>query len=203
MDQDEFPTKGNLIRTQHALALARQGYVLLDQKRNVLIREITALQSPLQEMKIRTNNALETAIAAIIHANIKMGSAQVKKLAHSIPQENTIHIRTQNIMGSVIPIIQYEDAIGHEPQYSMANTSPALDEACNRFNELKELITALAATENTVFRLTDNIRKTQKRANALRHIVIPKYEIRLKFIQDALEERERDGFVRLKLGKKT
>ena len=202
MDQDEFPTKGNLIRTQHTLALARQGYVLLDQKRNVLIREVTALQEQLKELQIRTNNALKAAGAALIYANIEMGSVQVKHLAHGIPQENTIHIRTRNIMGSEIPIIQYNNIIGPEPHYSLADTSLSLDEACKRFNEVKELIIALAALENTVFRLTDNIRKTQKRANALQHIMIPRYEIRLKFIQDALEERERDGFVRLKVGKK-
>ena len=202
MDQDEFPTKGNLIRTQHTLALARQGYVLLDQKRNVLIREVTALQGRLKELQIRTNNALKAAGAALIYANIEMGSDHIKHLANSIPQENTIHIRTRNIMGSEIPIIQYENVVGLEPHYSLADTSLTLDEACKRFNEVKELIIALAALENTVFRLTDNIRKTQKRANALQHIMIPRYETRLKFIQDALEERERDGFVRLKIGKK-
>jgi len=203
MDQDEFPTKANLIRTQHTLTLARQGYVLLDQKRNVLIREITALQRQLKVLQIHANNVLKSAKAALIHANIKMGSDHVKNLSHHISLENAIHIRTRNIMGSEIPIIQYEQSIGLEPHYSLAGTSLALDQAYNCFNELKMLMIDLAALQNAVYRLTDNINKTQKRANALQHILIPRYEKRLKFIQDALEERERDGFVRLKLSKKT
>jgi len=154
-------------------------------------------------LQIRTSNMLKAAISTLIHANMKMGSAQVENLAHNIPLENTVHIHIKNIMGSEIPSIQYEPVIEHEPHYNLVNTSLTLDEACQRFNEVKALIIALTPIENAVFRLKNNINKTQKRANALQHILIPRYENRLKFIQDALEERERDGFVRLKMSKKS
>ena len=39
MDPNEVPTKGNLIRARNSLALSRQGYELMDKKRNILIRE--------------------------------------------------------------------------------------------------------------------------------------------------------------------
>jgi len=202
MDHDEFPTKGNLIHTQHTLALARQGYALLDQKRNVLIREVASLQEQILDLRSQMDKKIKAANAALIHANIAMGSNQVKQLAQIIPQENSIQIHNRSIMGVAIPIIRYENAVGQILQYSLSNTTLAFDEACQRFNEVKELIIALAEAENTAYRLAINIRKTQKRANALQHIIIPRYEARLKFIQDALEERERDGFVRLKVGKK-
>ena len=40
MDPNTFPTKGNLILAKNSLALSRQGYELMDKKRNILIREI-------------------------------------------------------------------------------------------------------------------------------------------------------------------
>lgn len=43
MDPNSFPTKGNLILAKNSLALAKQGYELMDKKRNILIRELMEL----------------------------------------------------------------------------------------------------------------------------------------------------------------
>ena len=43
MDNQSFPTKGNLILAKNSLVLARQGYELMDKKRNILIRELMGL----------------------------------------------------------------------------------------------------------------------------------------------------------------
>ena len=43
MDPRSFPTKGNLILAKNSLTLARQGYELMDKKRNILIRELMGL----------------------------------------------------------------------------------------------------------------------------------------------------------------
>ena len=40
MDPNTFPTKGNLILAKNSLALSRQGFELMDKKRNILIREM-------------------------------------------------------------------------------------------------------------------------------------------------------------------
>lgn len=57
----------------------------------------------------------------------------------------------------------------------------------------------LVEVENSVYRLANAIRKAQKRANALRNIVIPGFEHDIKFISDALEEKEREEFSRQKV----
>jgi len=44
-----------------------------------------------------------------------------------------------------------------------------------------------------------NIKKTQKRANALQNITIPNYEVLVKTIENALEDKEREEFTRLKV----
>ena len=202
MDQDKFPTKGNLIRTQHTLALARRGYDLLDQKRNVLIREIASLHVQLQKLQARVDDAIKAAKAAFIYANMEMGAHRVAQLARGVPYENSVRVRTRSVMGVEVPIAGYEKHCAKQNlQYGLADTTITFDKAYLQFNEVKELIIALAALENTVYRLSANIRKTQKRANALQYIIIPRYETQLKFIQGILEERERDEFVRLKVGK--
>lgn len=62
-----------------------------------------------------------------------------------------------------------------------------------------ELTAVLAEVENSVYRLADAIKKTQKRANALKNVMIPKFEATVKFITEALEEKEREEFSRLKV----
>ena len=78
----------------------------------------------------------------------------------------------------------------------------SLDEAKAAFENVKELSIRLSMVENAAIRLAANIKKTQKRANALKNITIPKYETLTKDIQNALEEKEREEFTRLKVIKR-
>ncbi len=68
--------------------------------------------------------------------------------------------------------------------------------------KVKELSIQLSGIENAAIRLAANIKKTQKRANALKNITIPRYEALTKDIQNALEEKEREEFTRLKVIKR-
>ena len=74
-----------------------------------------------------------------------------------------------------------------------------LDEAYRRFLNVKTLTADLSEIENSVYRLADAIGKTQKRANALKKIMIPRFEETVKFITDALDEKDREEFSRLKV----
>ena len=71
-----------------------------------------------------------------------------------------------------------------------------------KFTAVKKLTIRLAEIENAVYRLAMNIKKTQKRANALKNITIPLYESLTKSISNALEEKEREEHTRLKIIKK-
>ena len=57
----------------------------------------------------------------------------------------------------------------------------------------------LAEVYTSVFRLAEAIRKTQKRANALGNVQIPQMQATIKMIDEALSEKEREEFGRLKV----
>jgi V/A-type H+-transporting ATPase subunit D len=78
----------------------------------------------------------------------------------------------------------------------------SLDQAREEFLKVKELTIRLSMVENSAYRLASNIKKTQKRANALKNITIPTYTERVRSITNALEEKEREEFTRLKVIKK-
>ena len=201
MDLNTFPTKGNLMLAKNSLALARQGYELMDKKRNILIRELMDLIDQARDIQSEIDTTFREAYQALQKANIELGINYVQEIGSSVPVENGVRIKVRSIMGTEIPLVQHEP----EPMnltYAYYSTRESLDEARARFEKVKELTIRLAMVENSAYRLASNIKKTQKRANALKNITIPTYESLTKNITNALEEKDREEFTRLKVIKR-
>ena len=201
MDPNTFPTKGNLILAKNSLALAKQGYELMDKKRNILIRELMELIDKADSIQKEILVTYETAYKALEAANIELGINYVMESASSVPTEESITIKSRRIMGVEIPHIDY-DKNSISPTYSFYGSSLNLDKARVAFEKVKELSIELAAIENSAYRLATNVKKTQQRANALQNITIPTFTERVKSISNALEEKEREEFTRLKVIKR-
>lgn len=201
METTLFPTKGNLIIATNTLKLSKQGYGLLDKKRNILVRELMMLIDSANTIQSQIDSTFREAYTALQAANIRLGIQTVDEIGRSIEEEKRVEIKVRSIMGVEIPVInRLED--NHLPHYGFVRTTIALDEAHNKFEKVKTLTMELAEIENAIYRLAVNIRKTQKRANALKNVTIPRYEKITKEISNALEEKEREEFTRLKMIKK-
>lgn len=191
-----FPTKGNLITTKKSLVLARLGYDLLDRKRNILIREMMLLVEKAKSLRGEIEDTYKKAYLALQRANITLGVCEESGKATSI--ENGIVITYRSVMGVDIPEVHFSSTTTDE-QYGYYNTNSQFDVAYLNFNKAKDLTIILAEVENSVYRLADAIKKTGRRANALKNINIPRFVSTVKFISDALEEKEREEFTRLKV----
>ena len=198
MNINTFPTKGNLIASKNSLALARQGYGLMDKKRNILIRELMGLIEEAKEIQKQIDSTFGAAYTALMYANIELGIDFVSDVAGSVPVEDSIQIKTRSVMGTEIPLVRFNDT-ELTPTYAYFSTRESLDKARECFNEVKKLTVKLSMIENSAYRLARNIKKTQKRANALKNITIPTYENLTKNITNALEEKDREEFTRLKV----
>ena len=193
------PTKGNLMIAKNTLKLSKTGYELLDKKRNILIREMMSLIDNAKEIQGTIDKTFSEAYEALQRANIEMGIDAVDKISLAVDVEDGVEVKFRSVMGVEIPIVIMNEETAESPSYGFSGTTVSLDEARKKFNDVKKLTKALAQIENSVFRLADNIKKTQKRANALKNIMIPRYEEETKLIQNALEEKEREEFSRLKV----
>ncbi len=202
MNLNAFPTKGNLILAKNSLALAKLGYGLMDKKRNILIRELMSLIDEAKGIQSEIDATFTSAYQALQQANIELGIHYVQEIGMSVPVEDSIRIKVRSIMGTEIPLVQHE-APPLTPTYAFGDTTQSLDEARIKFEKVKELTIKLSMVENSAYRLATNIKKTQKRANALKNITIPAYETLTKNITNALEEKEREEFTRLKVIKRT
>ena len=198
MDPRTFPTKGNLLLAKNSLALANQGYELMDKKRNILIRELMELIDQAKDIQEQIDSTFTHAYKCLQHANIEHGISLVSQLAYTVPIEDSIKIKSRSIMGTEIPLVDYTPD-ENQPTYSFSTTDESIDRAREAFRKVKELTIKLSMIENAAYRLATNIKKTQKRANALKNITIPTYTTLVSSISNALEEKEREEFTRLKV----
>ncbi|MCC8022892.1 MAG: V-type ATP synthase subunit D [Clostridiales bacterium] len=198
MDQ-VFPTKGNLMATKKSLELARLGYDLMDRKRSILVQEMMTLIDRAEQIQNEIDGTYQTAYQALQRANITLGFAQ--EYLQSIPEEDGLRLDFRSVMGLDLPFVNLHST-SNAINYPMASTNSMLDDAFVEFQKVKELTARLAEVESSVYLLAHAVRKVQKRANALKNIVIPQYEHTVKFIAETLEEKEREDFTRLKAIKK-
>ncbi len=189
------PTKGNLIQTKKTLALAKTGFELMDRKRNILLREIMRLVDRAKTIQGEIDGCYHNAYLALQRANIIHGLC--REIADAVPVEEGLTLTARSVMGVELPTVRLEKR-PPELVYGLADTSCTVDEAYIQFDRVKHLTAELAEVETSVYRLAAAVGKTQKRANALRNIIIPRLTATSKQITDSLEEKEREEFSRLK-----
>ena len=197
------PTKANLLAAKRSLALAENGYELLDRKRVIMTREMLRLIDDVKEVQNRVSSAFGEAYAALRDANIALGRDSISRIIASAPIENDVEIRYRSVMGVEIPEVYKKTARKSGiPFYGLVTTSAELDAAYARFCDISDLTLELSSVVNSVYRLAEAIKKSRKRANALSNIVIPRLRENIAYIQDYLDEKERESFTAQKVVKK-
>lgn len=196
------PTKANLLKAKSMLAFSIRGFNLLDKKRNVLIREMMGLVGQANELQVEIQQTYREAYDALKIANITIGKNHVEEISISVPKSEHYEILLQSVMGVEIPRVKHFPTAELAPAFGLFRTNTALDIALEKFTKLRELLYKLSEMETSVYKLAMEIKKTQKRTNALERIQIPKYKEIVKSITETLEEKEREDFARLKKLKK-
>jgi V/A-type H+-transporting ATPase subunit D len=194
------PTKTNLLRLKNDLMFARQGYELLDQKRNILIIELLALVDQTVDFQSRVENALEKAYTALEQTVLDMGKLKVQYLTGAVHITTDITVRSRRVMGVILPVIETEFR-EYAPHFSPMGTSFWVDSALQSFKDALKLLGKLAELKISVLRLANEVKKTIRKVNALEKIAIPDLKETVHYIESRLEENERDMFILMKMVK--
>ena len=194
------PTKGNLKNIKNSSNLAKLGFDLMDKKRNILVREMMSLIDTAKSIRGEIESTFDKAYKALQTANITLGICE--NIAKGIEIETGIDVKYKSVMGVEIPKVTINSEFDNKA-YGFSGTNSQLDIAYICFDKAKRISVVLAEVENSVYRLANEIKKTQRRANALKNVNIPKFEKIISYISNALEEKEREEFSRLKVIKKT
>ena len=165
----------------------------MDKKRNILIRELMDLIDQARTIQEEIDSTFTYAYQCLQKANIENGINTISQIAYTVPIEDSIVIQTRSIMGTEIPHVKYTPKTP-VPTYAFSATKESADRAAEAFRKVKDLTVKLSMVENAAYRLASNIKKTQKRANALQNITIPMYTQLVSSISNALEEKDREEF---------
>jgi V/A-type H+-transporting ATPase subunit D len=190
------PTRSNLMKIQDKLEIAEEGYSLLDEKREVLIMELMDNVRGYKELEEEITEKLEEAYQALEKAILTNKEELIDNIGENIKSPD-VNIRIRSVMGIPVPEIQLESE-GEIRPVPLEFTDEYFDSAYKRFRELIEYLIEWAAKEALLWRLGNEINKTQKRVNALENMFIPDYRRKIKTIEESLEEEEREEFFRRK-----
>ncbi|RKX79502.1 MAG: V-type ATP synthase subunit D [Spirochaetes bacterium] len=194
------PTKTNLLRLRRELTFARLGYELLDQKRNILVIELLNLVDQAVDYQSRVENALTEAYRKLQEAVLSMGKLKVANLSAAVNVDAEIKITQRRVMGVALPVVetQYQE---YPPFFSPVGTTFWIDRALSEFKNVLQMMGRLAELKVSIMRLAREVRKTIRKVNALEKIAIPDLEESVSWIQNRLEENERETFVLMKMVK--
>ena len=196
------PTKSNLLRLKDELKFSKQGYELLDQKRNILMVELMGVISKTKEVENKTRELLKKAFDTLENAILKEGVIRLEDIASAMNAKIELSLSHKKIMGVSVPIVKtlMED---RKPYYSLIEPSFWIDETIEQFKQVVSVIGELAQMRISLLRLSKEVKNTIRKVNSLEKIAIPDYEESINFISERIEEAEREFFVVLKSLKKT
>ncbi len=194
-------TKTNLLKVKKTLALTQEGYELLDEKRRILLEELSSIIDSVDRYQEQVDNALAEAYSLVDKATVALGRKRMEELSFSVDIKSELSISQRRIMGVVVPMISL-NVRDNPPYYSLHDVNLNVDEAIARFRDILKLLAALAEKKITLLRIAEEAKKTIRKVKALEKIYLPYYREAFKYIGDRLDEESRDAFAMLKLIKR-
>lgn len=189
--------KNNLLRLEEELAFAKDGLELLDQKKDALMVHIRTLSTKAQRVRAEVNAILQRSYDYLREAILIHGRLDCERAALGTFLGEEVRIREKSFMGVTLPKVSIK-LPGLSPPHGFHGTGAAMDSVLQSIHQGTEIMAELAEIEVGLFRLVAEIKKTLKRVNALEGIYIPLYQSTIKYIEENLEEKEREFFFQLK-----
>lgn len=191
------PTKSALLGLRKQLDFLHRGHALLERKKELLTRLVYQRLAAYREQRHAARAKLEEAYYWLGITHLRMGRRSIRQVALGLPPGLTVDIQARSSIGVQYPAVRAECAA--LAPVGLLGTEASFDETRRAFAEMARDLALLGEAETALWRLLEEQRKTQKRVNALKYNVIPKYQATIHFIQSSLEEEERNTLFQIQL----
>jgi V/A-type H+-transporting ATPase subunit D len=185
------PTKSSLRRLKEDLSFAYEGYDLLNQKREILALEIIRHIGEIKRIEAELLQGINELYEAYRRAALDMGSDIITMKSCSEKRGYFLRLESPRFMGlqlSHFRLSLKRPSIGG----GLSGTTATYDEAKKLSAKALDLLVEYASITKTIIMLSRELKKVQRRVNALEKIFIPQHEEAKKYISDRLEEMERE-----------
>ncbi|HMB49897.1 V-type ATP synthase subunit D [Natronoarchaeum rubrum] len=200
MAKDVKPTRKNLMAIEDRIELSERGHDTLEKKRDGLIMEFMDILDQAQDVRANLEADYETAQTTIDKARAMEGDVAVRGAAAALKEHPEITTESKNIMGVVVPQIESTRVKKSLDQrgYGVLGTSARIDEAAEAYEDLLESIILAAEVETAMKKMLEEIETTKRRVNALEFKLLPDLKENQEYIEQKLEEQEREEIFRMK-----
>jgi len=196
--QNVSATKIELLKFKKSSQVATMVQKILDDKRKVLLRNIEEMIEKASKTRGGIWDPLQDIYKSVNEAYLSLGTGTVDSVAESTPAVMQVDVHVRRVVDVKIPALTVTEKDTKSVPYGFADTNSSIDRAAKQIKELLPQITKAAEYENSIFSLAKALEKTQKLLNALENVIIPQYQHNIRFIAQALEEKEREEFAKLK-----
>ena len=191
------PTKSNLLAIKEQLSVAEDGYDLLEQKREILVMELMHMVEKVKLLERELDKAVSSAYPALKNMLMTVGGDQTERIAKSVHYD--YGIKEKSVVAGGMSFNSVEVQLPKQQLfYSFMGTYADSDKVMTEFFKLLSLLTEMASIRTIAWRLATEVKKTQRRVNALDKMIIPQNRETKTYIESVLEERERENTFVLK-----
>ncbi|MGP1600970.1 V-type ATP synthase subunit D [Treponema sp.] len=191
------PTKSNLLKVKEQLSISMDGYELLEQKREILVMELMHMVEQIKLLEREIDKLIASAYPALKSMLTSVGGDRVERIAHAVSYDFNITEKSVIKAGMTFSTIDME-LPKRQLFYSFMDSFAETDKVMSDFFDFLKLLTQMASIRTIVWRLAMEVKKTQRRVNALDKMIIPQAKTTKKYIESVLEERERENVFVLK-----
>ncbi len=191
------PTRRNFLELRRTLERTREGHDLLEQKRQILVLELMTMVESAKRLKDKVKDALADGHRELRQAVMHSGASALARQNYGITMDHQVTYRPRSVMGVPVPEVECEPA-SLQLEFGISAGNSRSDQVMQSFLKALPLVVELARVENAVFRLAREVRRTQRRVNALEKLYIPQYKDALSRIEGVLAERQREEFIVLR-----
>lgn len=188
MAEQIAPTRSNLLQRRDQLRLAIKGADLLKRKRDALISEFFDLVKDSLAARRELTKTSQEAYFSLFLAKAWDGPEAVESLSLAAKTELELSLKVENLFGVKVPQVQPPE-FSKELPFSPINAGARTLDAAAQFRNLTEALIKVAATETRLRRIGEEIKKTNRRVNALEQLVIPGVQLQIKDIRSVLDQR--------------
>jgi len=188
-----------LTQMKSRLKGAQKGHSLLKKKSDALTMRFRAILKKIVETKTLMGEVMKEASFSLAEAKFTMGDFNHLVLQNVNKAQIKVKSKKDNVAGVTLPIFEsYADGSDSYELTGLSRGGQQVDRLKKNYAKAVELLVELASLQTSFVTLDEVIKITNRRVNAIEHVIIPKIERTLAYITTELDESEREEFYRLK-----
>jgi len=194
-----FPSRMALTNMKLRLKGAQKGHSLLKKKSDALTLRFRQILKKIIETKVLMGELMKEAAFSLAEAKFAMGDFNHLVLQNVNKAQFKIKSKKDNVAGVTLPIFEpYQDGADTYEYTGLSRGGQQVDRLKKNYAKAVELLVVLASLQTSFITLDEAIKITNRRVNAIEHVIIPRIERTLDYITTELDEREREEFYRMK-----